>query len=58
LCLKKLIIDLIDKFWKNFKVLILLLKTNSPPSWFFVRTLKLFVVRYQQILPSSFTGSR
>jgi len=32
--LKKLIIDLIDKFWKNFKVLILLFKTNSPPSRF------------------------
>jgi len=41
LCLKKLIFDLIDKFWKNFKVLILLLKTNSPPSWLLSKRLNI-----------------
>jgi len=50
LCLKKLIFDLIDKFWKNFKVLILLLKTNSSPLLVFVQTLKHSAARYQQLV--------
>ena len=49
LCLEKLLFDLIDKFWKNFKVLILLLKPIHP-LLVFVQTLKHSAARYQQLV--------